>query len=142
MHTASSSSRPAPGAGEQVADDSDGTLDCGDTRTYTAIVNDKTIELPVVEAIGNITTGVRPSDFRLLVGDDARFPFVLDYQVPAWRDAITYTRLSFPTANEVETHLAVNKHVDVYGIDLDFASDRLRAGVGPGAARDQPGAGV
>ena len=117
--------------GVQVADDSDGTLDRGDTRTYTAIVNDKTIELPVVEAIGKITTGVRPSDFRLLVLDDARFPFVLDYQVPAWKYAITYTRLSFPTANEVETHLAVDKRVDVYGIYFDFASDRLRAESAP-----------
>jgi len=60
--------------------------------------------------------------------DEARFPIVLDYYSPSMRSFfITYTKVSFPTANEVEKHLAADRHTDVYGIYFNFASDELRS---------------
>jgi outer membrane protein OmpA-like peptidoglycan-associated protein len=58
--------------------------------------------------------------------DNEALPVVLDYSVLGDRFRIRYTKISFPTDGELEKHLAEDKHVDVYGIYFDFASDRLR----------------
>lgn len=109
-----------------LVEDSDGTVDRGQTRTFTVVVNDRPVALPVVEAVGAYTSEGKPNRIALAVLDDARFPLVLDYRHEVNRFAITFTKISFPTEGELEKHLTVDKHVDVYGIYFDFASDRLR----------------
>ena len=53
---------------------------------------------------------------------------MLDYYIPTMdKFFITYTKVSFPTDNELEKHLAADKRVDVYGIYFDFAKDSLRS---------------
>jgi hypothetical protein len=90
---------------------------------YKIIVNDRMVALPTIVAVAaagerNMTTA------RIL--DDVRFPIVLDYERPDTGFSHRYERISYPTGGEMEKLLAVGKHVDVYGIYFDFASDRLR----------------
>lgn len=108
-----------------VDDDIDGTLTNEGKSTFKVIVNDRTVELPVIEA-----TRRSPDDARVIrvqVLDDERFPLVLDYYMPGrHKFFITYKKISFPTAGELEQHLATDKRVDVYGIYFDFGRDVLR----------------
>ena len=114
-----------------LVDDDDGSVARQGKRTFKVIVNDRPVDLPVVEAAGSYKWRGQDDEFTLLVLDDARFPLMLDYHHSASKFFITYTKISFPTAGEMEKHLAVDKHVDVYGIYFDFASDRLRPESGP-----------
>jgi flagellar motor protein MotB len=103
--------------------DIDAIMKSDDAGTFKLIVNDKVVEVPTIEAnyIGAKTI------VRIKVLDEPRFPLMLDYYVPTLhRYFITYTKVSFPTLGEVERHLAVDKHTDVYGIYFNFASDVLR----------------
>ena len=106
--------------------DVEGTLISDGSSTYKLIVNDKAIEVPTIEA--NYVNHKTNDTIRIKVLDEARFPIVLDYYSPSMRSFfITYTKVSFPTANEVEKHLAADRHTDVYGIYFNFASDELRS---------------
>jgi outer membrane protein OmpA-like peptidoglycan-associated protein len=90
------------------------------------MVNDRSIELPVIEA-----TRRSPDDSRVIrvqVLDDERFPLLLDYYMPGRNKFfITYTRISFPTDGEIERRLATGERLDVYGIYFDLGRDLLRA---------------
>ncbi len=92
--------------------------------TFKLIVNDKMVEMPAIEA-----ASIKGNEIvRIKVLDDARFPLLLDYYVPTLNKFfITFTKISYPTQNEVEHSLAVDKHTDIYGIYFDFASATLRA---------------
>jgi flagellar motor protein MotB len=106
--------------------DIEGTLKSDGPATFKLIINDKVVEVPTIEAnYVNFKTG---DTIRVKVLDDARLPLMLDYYIPSLhRFFITYNKVSFPTANQVEQHLAVDKHTDVYGIYFNFASDELRS---------------
>ncbi len=106
-------------------EDTDGTLHSWplDRQPYKVIVNDRLMELPTIVAMSNRGT---PKQTVAKILDEARFPLVLDYEVPGDGFEIRFTKISYPTDGELEQHLAVEKHVDVYGIYFDFASDRLR----------------
>jgi flagellar motor protein MotB len=107
----------------RLAADDDATLKSDGAGTLKLIVNDKVIEVPTIEAnyIGPQMV------IRVKVSDEPRFPLMLDYYQPSsHKYFITYTKVSFPTLGEVERHLAVDKHTDVYGIYFNFASDVLR----------------
>jgi outer membrane protein OmpA-like peptidoglycan-associated protein len=110
---------------DPMREDTDGTLHAGplDRELYKVIVNDRQVELPAIVGMSNART---PKQTVAKVLDDERFPLVLDYEVPGDGFQIRFTKISFPTEGELEKHLAVEKHVDVYGIYFDFASDRLR----------------
>jgi OmpA family len=110
---------------QPLEEDTDGTLHSGpsDRESYRIIVNDRQVELPTIVGIANPGT---PKQTTAKVLDDPRFPLVLDYERPGDGFRIRFARISYPTGGELETHLAVEKHVDVYGIYFDFASDRLR----------------
>ena len=110
---------------QPLATDTDGTLHSGpsDRDTYQVIVNDSVIGLPVVT--GTAFVG-EPSQTEVKVLDDERFPLMLDYKAARDGFEIRYTKISYPSGGDIEKHLAVEKHVDVYGIYFDFASDRLR----------------
>lgn len=106
-----------------LAVDIEAALKSDGAGTFKLIVNDKVIEVPTIEAnyIGPRTV------VRIKVLDEPRFPLMLDYYIPSARKYfITYTKVSFPTPNEVERDLSVDKHADVYGIYFNFASDLLR----------------
>ena len=103
--------------------DYDGTLKREKKGTYPLIVNDRTVDVPVIEVVGLFTNQKR---VRVVVLDDERFPLILDYQIPDDKFAIAYKKVSFPTTGDLEKHLATEKRVDVYGIYFDFASDALR----------------
>ncbi len=92
--------------------------------TFKLIVNDKVVDIPTIEA-----ASIKGNEIvRIKVLDDARFPLLLDYYVPTLNKFfITFTKISYPTPNEVEHSLAVEKHADIYGIYFDFASATLRA---------------
>jgi flagellar motor protein MotB len=106
--------------------DIDGTLKSDGAGSFKMIINDKVVEVPTIEAsyVNHKTNDI----IRIKVLDDARFPLLLDYYIPSEHSFfITYTKVSFPTAHELEQHLAIDKHTDVYGIYFDFASDSLRS---------------
>ncbi len=106
--------------------DVEGTLMSDGPSTFKLIVNDKTMEVPTIEA--NYVNYKTNDIIRVKVLDEARFPLMIDYYSPSLHSFfITYTKVSFPTANEVEHHLAADKHTDVYGIYFNFASDELRS---------------
>jgi hypothetical protein len=108
----------------------EGTLISDGAGTFKLIINDKIVEVPTIEAsyVNHKTNDI----IRIKVLDESRFPLMLDYYVPSLHSFfITYTKVSFPTANELEQHLAVDKHTDVYGIYFNFASDSLRPESGP-----------
>lgn len=106
--------------------DVEGTMISDGPSTYKLIVNDKAIEVPTIEA--NYVNHKTNDIIRIKVLDEPRFPIVLDYYSPSMRSFfISYTKVSFPTANEVEKHLATDRHTDVYGIYFNFASDELRS---------------
>ena len=109
-----------------VDTDIDGTEKSEGAGTFKLIVNDREVELPTIE-----TVSYRQKDsdiIRLKILDDAAFPLVLDYYIPTDNKFfITYTKVSFPAVDELEHHLAVDKHADVYGIYFDFAKSTLRA---------------
>src|SRR5262249_33180279 len=105
--------------------DSDGTMYSSrfDHEDYQIIVNDRMKTLPVLSGLAF------PGKHRQTIAkilDDERFPLVLDYDVPEEGFRIRYTKISYPTAGELETRLATEALVDVYGIYFDFASDRPR----------------
>jgi len=106
--------------------DVEGTLVSDGPANFKLIINDKVVEVPTIEA--NYVNFRTNDIIRVKVLDDARFPLTLDYYIPSLhRFFITYDKVSFPTANELEQHLAVDKHTDVYGIYFNFASDELRS---------------
>ena len=105
--------------------DTDGNFHSGrfDRETTQVVINDRAVSVPVL-------TGMAFRDkhrqTNLTVLDNEPLPLVLDYSVIGEGFRIRYTKISYPTDGELEKHLAVDKHVDVYGIYFDFASDRLR----------------
>ncbi len=106
-------------------DDVEGTLTSDGPATFKVIINDKVVEVPTIEA--NYVNHKTNDIIRVKVLDEARFPLMLDYYIPSFHSFfITYTKVSYPTANQVEQHLATDKHTDVYGIYFNFASDSLR----------------
>jgi len=106
--------------------DVEGTLISDGPSTFKLIVNDKIVEVPTIEA--NYVNHKTNDIIHIKVLDEAHFPTMLDYYSPSLHSFfITYTKVSFPTANEVEKHLATDKHTDVYGIYFNFASDELRS---------------
>ncbi len=109
-----------------LVEDDQGQIERQGKGTSRVIVNDRAIDLPIVEASGRYAFGDHMDTFTLKVLDDARFPIVLDYRHVGSNFSIVYTKVTFPTTGEMEKHLAADKHVDVYGIYFDFASDRLR----------------
>jgi outer membrane protein OmpA-like peptidoglycan-associated protein len=109
-------------AGETVYDLA-GTLHRESTSRYRVIVNDRSVDLPVLEVQGAIgaDASVHP---HALVLDDERLPLLLDY---GWGDyALRFTKISYPAASQLESQLDEERRVDVYGIYFDFASDRIR----------------
>ncbi|MDB4881319.1 MAG: OmpA/MotB protein [Gemmatimonadetes bacterium] len=104
--------------------DVDGVLETQDKGTFKLVVNDTAVDVPVIEAMHQ--NGRKGELIRVKVLDDARFPLMLDYYHPASHFFITYTKVTYPTEHEIEKQLAKDKHVDVYGIYFDFASDSLR----------------
>jgi len=110
---------------QPMREDTDGTLQAGavDREAFKVIVNDRLVELPAIVAMSHRG---EPKQTVAKILDDARFPLMLDYEVPGDGFQIRFTKISYPTGGVLERHLAVEKRVDVYGIYFDFASDRLR----------------
>ena len=105
--------------------DVEGALTSDGAGTFKLIINDKLVEVPTVEA--SYVNHSNNDIVRVKILDDARFPLMLDHYVPSLQSYfVTYTKVSFPTANEVEQQLAQDKRADVYGIYFNFASDELR----------------
>jgi flagellar motor protein MotB len=121
---------PRNGLPMRLVADNDGQVERQGKGISRVIVNDRAIDLPVVEASGPYTRAGKLDTFLLKVLDDAPIPIMLEYR-HGGDFSITYTKISFPTTGEMEKHLAVDKRVDVYGIYFDFASDRLRPESGP-----------
>lgn len=119
---------PREGRPLKIDADLDGILKRGANKKLPTIVNDRTIDLPVVEASGTFTDkDGHVDEFSLMVLDDERFPLTIDHHIRGFdKFFITYTKISFPTDGELEKHLAVEKRADVYGIYFDSGSDRLR----------------
>jgi hypothetical protein len=100
-----------------------GTLKRERPSTYRIIVNDRPVELPVLELSGTLgkDDGIHP---RGVVLNDPAFPILLDF---GWDDySVRFTKISFPEPSQLEASLEKERRVDVYGIYFDFASDALR----------------
>ncbi len=102
--------------------DDDGALGDVDARTRSLLINDRPADVPVLEVSGVV--GQTKTWARVL--DDENFPLVIKYEVPRDGFSVEYLKVSFPTEGDLENTLATEKHVDVYGIYFDFASDVLR----------------
>ncbi len=94
--------------------------DTRDRQPYKITVNGGQVDLPTVITVS------QDQRVKATVLDDERFPLVLRYETPEGGLKMIYTKISYPTGTELEQHLATDRHVDVYGIYFDFASDRLR----------------
>jgi outer membrane protein OmpA-like peptidoglycan-associated protein len=116
-----------------IVGDLDGVLERDANGTLATIVNDRMIELPVVNASGRLrgTAMGKPVETRVAAAivDDARFPLVLDYRLPDIGSAgfsVRYSKVSYPTDGELEQRLGDDQRIDVYGIYFDVNSDRIR----------------
>jgi flagellar motor protein MotB len=107
-----------------------GDLKKESSGTQSVIVNDRSVELPVIRASATLrgTCFGEPCERTLTAAilDEPRFPLVLDYRFDT-RFYITRTKISFPTDDQVEKRLRDEKRIDIYGIYFDFASDRIRS---------------
>jgi outer membrane protein OmpA-like peptidoglycan-associated protein len=117
-----------------IVGDIDGALERESTGTLSTIVNDRMVDVPVVRASGRLRGAAmgKPLETRVMAAivDDERFPLVLDYALADVGPAgfsVRYTRISFPTAGQLEQQLARDERIDIYGIHFDVNSDRLRA---------------
>ncbi len=91
--------------------------------TYRVIVNNRAVDLPVLELTGTIGAD-RDIHPHGVVLNDPQFPLLLDF---GWNDyTVRFTKISFPEPSQLEASLDKDRHVDVYGIYFDFASDVLR----------------
>jgi hypothetical protein len=100
-----------------------GTLKRAGASTYRIIVNDRAVDLAVMELSGTLGEdgGIHP---RGVVLNDDRLPLLLDF---GWDDyTVRFTKVSFPAPSQLEASLDKDRRVDVYGIYFDFASDSLR----------------
>ena len=116
-----------------IIGDLDGALERQATATVSIIVNDRSVELPVVHASGELRGSAmgKPVRTRVIAAvlDDEQFPLVLDYAMPdlgAAGFSVRYTRISYPTDGRLEQQLASAQRIDVYGIYFDVNRDRLR----------------
>ncbi|HEY4214050.1 MAG TPA: OmpA family protein [Steroidobacteraceae bacterium] len=104
----------------------DGTLRSEGSGTFKVMINGKITEVPTIEAS---SWGQKNGDrIRIKVLDDAAFPLMLDYYIPSMdKFFITYSKISYPTAHDLEQELSLDKHADIYGIYFDFAQASLRS---------------
>jgi outer membrane protein OmpA-like peptidoglycan-associated protein len=113
-----------------IRSDYAGSLERGPAATEHVIVNDRAVDLPVIESEGTFKTERDKSlptvTIRSAILDDERFPLVLEYGLPEKQYSLKYVKISYPTKTAIEDRLAQDEAVDVYGIYFDFASDRLR----------------
>jgi outer membrane protein OmpA-like peptidoglycan-associated protein len=116
-----------------IVGDLDGVLERDAAGTRATIVNDRTVELPVIRATGRLrgTAMGKPVETRVAAAivDDGRFPLVLDYHlldVGSGGFSVQYSKVSFPTDGQLEQQLGNQQHIDVYGIYFDVNSARLR----------------
>jgi outer membrane protein OmpA-like peptidoglycan-associated protein len=116
-----------------IAGDLDGELERDATGMRATIVNDRTLELPVISATGRLrgTAMGKPVETRVAatIVDDGRFPLVLDYQLQDIGSAgfsVQYSKVSYPTDGELEQQLDDRQRIDVYGIYFAVNSARLR----------------
>jgi outer membrane protein OmpA-like peptidoglycan-associated protein len=110
---------------QPLGKDTDGTLSSGrfDHEDYHVLVNDRAVTLPVLSGMAFLN---KPRQTVAKILDDERFPLILDYNVPGEGFRVRYTKISYPAPHEMETQLATDRKVQVYGIYFDFARDRLR----------------
>jgi hypothetical protein len=100
-----------------------GALKLGKASTYRVIVNNRTVDLPVLEFSGTLGPDgdIHPHGVVL---NDSQFPLLLDF---GWDDyTVRFTKISFPEPSTLEASLEKERKVDVYGIYFDFASDAIR----------------
>ena len=104
-------------------------------RTATVIVNDKPIELPVIELSGPLKAWNRGRQLEIegsaVVLDDDRFPLLIDVRShnDHYEFRLQYEKITFPSVDgrgALEDALIENNTVDVYGIYFDFNSDGIR----------------
>ena len=116
--------------------DESGELRVTGRRTATVIVNDKPLQLPVIELAGPLKAWNRGRNFEneasAVVLDDERFPLLVDMHSrnDTTELRIRFEKITFPGSVEgrgaLEEALIENTTVDVYGIYFDFNSDRIR----------------
>ena len=107
-----------------VVNDIDGELKFDGQSTSRLIINDTVVDVPVIDA--SFASPVKGQMFNAKILNDDHAPFVLDYRILHSGFSIVFTKVSFPTEHALEQQLAKEKHVDVYGIYFDFASDSIR----------------
>lgn len=104
-------------------------------RTATVIVNDKPLQLPVIELTGSLKAWNRgrnlENDASAVVLDDERFPLLVDMHSRSHSTELRlqFEKITFPSLDDrgaLEEALLENNAVDVYGIYFDFNSDRIR----------------
>jgi outer membrane protein OmpA-like peptidoglycan-associated protein len=104
-------------------------------RTATVIVNDKPLQLPVIDLAGSLKAWNRGRDLEneasAVVLDDERFPLLVDVHSRSHSTEfrLQFEKITFPSLEgrgALEEALVENNTVDVYGIYFDFNSDRIR----------------
>lgn len=107
-----------------VLNDVDGELKFDGQSTSRLIINDTVVDVPIIDA--SFASPVQGQMVKAKILNDDHAPFVLDYRIPRGGFSIVFTKVSFPTEHALEQQLEKAKHVDVYGIYFDFASDSIR----------------
>jgi outer membrane protein OmpA-like peptidoglycan-associated protein len=121
---------------ETLEGEAEGLLRNEGTGTRSILVNDRSVDVPVVRATGDTDFWFQGRSMKARVTaailDDDRFPMLIDYRMttdamPDGVFRINFAKITHPDGGDMERALADNKPVDVYGIYFDFASDRIRA---------------
>lgn len=111
-----------------------GPLDRTGTGTAPVVVNDRTVQLPVLLARGVLRRTPRDAnqagppepEVRLAVLDDERLPLVLDLSSPNVGASIRYTRITFPSRTAIERDLTEGRRAVLYGIYFAYDSAEIR----------------
>ena len=95
---------------------------------FAVIVNGRRTIVRVLHAKGRMAGSGREDEIEFQVLDDPDNPLMMSASGPGFKSRITRIDYPLPAGNaaSMESKLAANEPVDVYGIYFAFGSDRLR----------------
>jgi len=93
------------------------------------LVNGQAVQLPAIHAKGNLSDGTTTEDFELYVLDDSDNPIVLRKRGPGFSASVVKIEYPQPPGarDSIESKLAANRPVDVYGVYFSFNRANIRA---------------
>jgi len=100
----------------------------GAAKTLPVLVNDRRVQLPVIQAKGRLSDADGGEDFEFHVLDDPANPILLRSRGPGFSSNVVKIEYPEPTVSPrtIEHELAASRKAEVYGIYFAFARADLR----------------